>query len=73
MPCRGAFVKGPGPILIENGITLPSAVDPTKTAILDEHHRVEVDGRFYFVASGEEMSQFLADPERYINAAAQGG
>lgn len=48
--------------LKELGITLPDALDPSKTAVLDVEHRSFVGYETYFFADEADKRRFEADP-----------
>ncbi len=60
-----AFVEGPDNYLKAQGITLPSAVDPSRAAVIDAEHRVFLNYEVFYFASDEVKQKFLADPIAY--------
>jgi YHS domain-containing protein len=58
-------VQGPEQYLNEMGVSLPCAVNPSKTAILDATHRAFVNYEAYFVSDDAAMKAFVAAPYRY--------
>jgi len=58
-------VQDPGRYIEELGATLPCAVDPGKTALLDPAHRIFVNWEAYFVSSDAALAEFRRAPWRY--------
>lgn len=65
MPCAQTFVQGPEQYLNELGVTLPCAVHPERTAVLDAGHCVFVDYEAYYVSDSQALEEFLEAPYRY--------
>jgi YHS domain-containing protein len=58
-------VQDPATHLLPFDVVLDSAVDPSRTAVLDPDHWVRVNHEIYFVADAVERAAFLEDPVRY--------
>lgn len=58
-------MQGPENYLKAQNMTLPSAVDPSRTAVLDANHRVFVNYEVYFFADQELKATFLKDPTAF--------
>jgi len=56
------FVQDPQIQLIDLGISVPDAIDPSRPAVLDAAHRSFVDYETYFFADEEDKRRFDADP-----------
>jgi len=61
-------VKDPARYLNELGITVPGAVDSTRTAVMDADHAIRINYETYFVADLDAKRLFLEDPLRYCGA-----
>lgn len=61
-------MQDPAAHLLPFDVVLDSAVDPSRTAILDQDHWVRVNHEIYFVADAAERAEFLKDPIRYCGA-----
>ena len=58
-------MEGPDGYLEAQGITLPSAVDPSQTAVIEPDHRVFVNYEVFYFAGEKLKQKFLADPIAY--------
>ncbi len=58
-------MQGPENYLKARNITLPSAIDPSRLAVLDEAHRVFVNYEVYFFADQELKRTFSSNPVAY--------
>jgi YHS domain-containing protein len=58
-------VQGPEQYLVDLGVQLACAVDPSRTAIIDAAHRALVNYEAYFFCDEATMKSFLAEPYRY--------
>lgn len=58
-------MQGPENYLKAQNMTLPSAVDPSRTAVLDADHRAFVNYEVYFFADQELKTTFLKDPTSF--------
>ena len=58
-------MKGPDQYLNELGITLPCAVDSSRTAIIDASHRAFVNYEAYYFSDDAAMKVFIVEPYRY--------
>lgn len=58
-------MQGPENYLKAQNMTLPSAVDPSRTALLDADHRVFVNYEVYYFADQELKATFLKDPTEF--------
>ena len=56
-----AFVQGPEQRIQEQQLAFPSAVDPSRAAVIDEAHRVVVNYEVYYFADDELKQRFLSD------------
>lgn len=55
-------MQGPESYLTAQNMTIPSAVDPSRSAVLDPDHRVFVNYEVYFFADQDLKAAFLKDP-----------
>lgn len=60
-----AFVEGPEDPIERQHLTFPSAVDPSRPAVIDAAHRVFVNYEIYYVADEDLRQRFLADPPAF--------
>ena len=65
MPCVTAFVQGPDQPIKGMNLTIPSAIDPSRPAVIDEAHRLFVNYEVYYFADDALKARFQADPVSY--------
>ena len=58
-------MQGPDNYLKLHRISLPSAVDPSRTAVIDAEHRVFLNYEIFYFADDKLKRSFLADPVAY--------
>lgn len=58
-------MQGPERYLVDLGIQLPCAVDPSRPAVLDVAHRALVNYEAYFFADGAALKTFVAAPYKF--------
>jgi YHS domain-containing protein len=58
-------VQGPEKYLNELGVTIPCAVNPARSAVLDAAHRAFVNYEAYYFCDEASMNKFVAEPYRY--------
>ena len=59
------FVEDPEIFLQDLGVTLTSAMDESKQAVLEASHRARVNHEVFFFATTGERETFEKQPERY--------